>query len=239
MEQSKLAELVANYQPDEHALTGLSTVHLLMVVGPTGVGKSTLIKTSGIPEVIGDASRPPRQGEVNGVDYWFRTEAEMLAEADAGRYVQMAMGSEGDLKATHAGSFPGSGQAIFAVVASAVPIFRKLPFAGTTTAVIVPPDFDTWMARVGNHHTAPDKLAVRFKEARQSYEFALEDESSMFVLNDELETAMTRLLSVAEGRVPEGHSRARVIAADLLHQVESRSVGALSAGISEKTRNLL
>jgi guanylate kinase len=221
MEQTQL-ELVANYKPDKHVLAGLSNVHLLMVIGPTGVGKSTLMKASGVPEVIGDASRQPRQGEVSGVDYWFRTEREMLAEADAGQYVQVAMGSEGDLKATHAGSFPTSGPAVFAVVASAVHIFRELPFASTATAVIVPPDFDTWMERISSHHTPPDKLAARLEEACYSYEFALNDESSMFVLNDKLELAVSRLLSVAEGKVPQAHRQAQAIATDLLHHIKTQ-----------------
>lgn len=225
MDQSRLAELVANYRPDEQVLAGLSRVRLLMVVGPTGVGKSTLMKACGIPQVIGDASRSPRRGEVNGVDYWFRTEADMLAEAEAGRYIQLAMGSEGDLKATHAGSFPAFGQAVFAVVASAVETFRHLPFGETATAVIVPPDFATWMARVGNHHTSPDKLATRFKEARLSYEFALSDENSLFVLNDELELAVAHLLSIAEGKVPDGHTQAKAVASDLLRGIETYVAG--------------
>lgn len=219
MNQEQLAELVANYQPDERVIAGLSKVHLLMVVGPTGVGKSTLIKASGIKEVVGDASRAPRSNETNGVDNWFRSLDEMLAEAKAGRYVQLALGSEGDLKATHAGSFPQSGLAAFPVAAAAVHVFRTLPFAGTTTAVIVPPDYDTWMQRISAHHTAPDKLAKRLAEARRSYEFALNDEASMFVLNDELEVAVARLIEAASGQVPDHHDQARQIAANLLDRI--------------------
>jgi guanylate kinase len=219
MNQEQLAELVSKYQPDKHVLSELNRVNLLMVVGPTGVGKSTLIKACGLPQVIGDASRQPRQNEVNGVDYWFRTEEEMLAEADAGRYVQLAVGSEGDLKATHAASFPPSGPAVFAVVASAVEVFRQLPFASTSTVVIVPPSYDDWMKRIGHHHTDPAKLAIRFEEARRSYEFALNDEASIFILDDDLNQTIRRLVDVASGKMPPDHLQAREVAADLLNQI--------------------
>jgi guanylate kinase len=222
MNQQQLAELVANYQPDERVIAGLSKVHLLMVVGPTGVGKSTLIKASGLPVVIGDASRPPRSNEVNGVDNWFRSLDDMVAEATARQYVQLAIGSEGDLKGTHASSFPPSGPAAFTVAASAIGVFRKLPFASTATVVIVPPDYQTWMERISAHHTAPDKLALRLAEAERSYEFALNDQVSMFVLNDELEAAATRLKTAASGRVPDHHDQAREIVTDLLRQIDQR-----------------
>jgi len=221
MNQNELAELVRQYQPDEHVLAGLSAVNLFMLVGPTGVGKSALMKVCGLPQVIGEASRAPRQNEVDGVDYYFKTLDEMLQEADSGRYVQLAIGSEGDLKATHAASFPAAGPAVFTVAASAIPTFRHLPFASTISVVLVPPDYQTWMQRISHHHTSPDKLAIRLEEARQSYNFALQDEDSIFVFNDTLEKAAIRLHDVVAGKVPEDSEQARAVAADLLLRITS------------------
>jgi guanylate kinase len=225
MNHNELSQLVANYRPEPAILAGLSAVRLVMVVGPTGVGKSTLIKASGLPEAIGDASRPPRAGEVDGVDYHFRTLPEMIAEARCGRYVQLALGSEDDLKATHADSFPPQGPVIFAVAAAAVDTFRRLPFATTVTLVIVPPDYEVWMRRIGNHHTAPDKLALRMEEARRSYEFALQDTACQFVLNTSLALAAGEITTAAAGHVPASNRQARQVATELLSQLTtSRSV---------------
>jgi len=219
MEYDKLAQLVEQYEPNPEVLQQLGRVQLLMVVGPSGVGKSTLMKASGMPEVLGDASRWPRRDEQNGVDYWFRSEAEMLEEIRAGKYVQVAIGAEGDLKATHAGSFPEKGQAVFAVVASAVPVFRALPFEQTKTAVIVPPDYDTWMDRLAAHHDAPDRLARRMAEARQSYSFALHDDQAQFVLNDTVELAVERMRQVVAEQPVDRAEEARTIAESLLQQL--------------------
>lgn len=219
MEYTELKRMVMEYKPNPDTVQHLGNLHLLMVVGPSGVGKTTLVKACGLPEVIGDASRPPRPGEQNGVEYWFRPEAEMIAEARAGRYVQIAVGSEGDIKATHASSFPAEGCAVFAVAASAVPTFRGLSFAETSTAVIVPPDYESWMQRINGHDLSAESLAMRLREAKQSYEFALADESSRFVLNDDIPSAVSRLQSVVRGEVPDRHEDARAVAGELLSRL--------------------
>ena len=86
MEQIKLAALVSNYRPALDTLDRLKKVRLLMLVGPSGVGKTTIIRASGFAEVISDASRAPRKVDKHGVDNWYRCEVEMLREIEAGLY---------------------------------------------------------------------------------------------------------------------------------------------------------
>jgi len=219
MERLVLKRLVDGYRPHQDTLAKLNNLHLVLLVGPSGVGKSALMEASGWPEVIGDASRAPRAGERNGVDYWFRSEDEMVRDMEAGRYLQVAIGSEGDIKATHPNNFPSEGTAVFAVVASAVPLFRALPFAGTTTAVVVPPDFDTWMIRLQDHRLSRVQLEPRLAEARKSYEFALQDGQVKFILNDDLEAAVRRLHQAVKGVEPDDAETARTVAADLLRHL--------------------
>lgn len=47
---------------------------IFLLMGPSGSGKTTLggyLKELGIPELVSHTSRPPRKGEVNGVNYYF------------------------------------------------------------------------------------------------------------------------------------------------------------------------
>jgi len=68
----------------------------IAIVGPSGVGKSTLIHrlTGDFPEVFGfsvsHTTRDPREGEQNGVDYHFVSKADFYAMVEAGEFVEHA-----------------------------------------------------------------------------------------------------------------------------------------------------
>lgn len=217
----ELQQLVESYQPDPAALQALEPVRLLMTVAPSGTGKTTLARASGLAMVLGDAARPPRKGEQDGVDYWFRSQTEMERDARARQYIQIAIGAGGDLKGTRASSFPQTGWAVFAVVAAAVPNFRSLPFAETKVAVIVPPDYETWMQRMDGHELDERAREARVKEAEHSYQFALADSEALFVLNDTVEAGARRLLQVVKGETPDRHDKARAIAVNILAQLSA------------------
>lgn len=221
MDSASIEQLVNNYKPNPVALGQLNDVTLVMTLGPSGVGKSTLMRASGIPMVVGDASRQARPDEKDGIDYNFRTLEDMKADVENGDYIQIAIGSEGDLKGTKASSFPASGPAIFAVIASAIALFRSLPFAATKTAVIVPPSFETWMTWLGQHQLAPDKLDARVNEAYQSLSFAVADPQAVFVLNDDIKAGAARLQQVAAGQTPDKNDEAKAIALALLQQLKA------------------
>jgi guanylate kinase len=68
---------------------------LLIVAGPSGSGKSTLCDRLvgaglGVSRVITSTTRPPREGEVNGVHYLFFTPAEFDAKIAAGEFLEWA-----------------------------------------------------------------------------------------------------------------------------------------------------
>jgi guanylate kinase len=47
---------------------------LLTITGPTCAGKTTLqrlLVARGMQEIVSFTTRPPREGEVDGKDYWF------------------------------------------------------------------------------------------------------------------------------------------------------------------------
>ena len=76
-------------------MTGTPSVgNLIVLSGPSGVGKSTVLRRllerhpEKIRLSISATTRPPRPGEVNGVDYHFLSDAEFARRRDAGEFLE-------------------------------------------------------------------------------------------------------------------------------------------------------
>lgn len=67
----------------------------ILVVGPTGSGKNTLIAAAreavpGLAFAVSATTRPMREGEVDGVSYHFLTTEEFMRRVDAGAFLEWA-----------------------------------------------------------------------------------------------------------------------------------------------------
>ncbi|MBX4197667.1 hypothetical protein KW801_03915 [Candidatus Saccharibacteria bacterium] len=196
-----LPDLVRDYQAPSDVINRISDIDLLMIIGGTGVGKTSIIKRLGIPFVPTDTSRPIRPDEIDGTDYFFRTDYDQLVtDIKARKFVQVAIGPAGDFYATRADAYPQVGLAVYAVVADVVPLFRQLGFNETTSAFVTPPDFLEWMSRLDKHNVESDQLAKRLEESKRSFNFALNDPQVHFILNDDLDQAVYQTKVLVSGK---------------------------------------
>lgn len=196
-----LPELVKDYQAPPEVLDHISNIDLLMIIGATGVGKTSIIKRLGIPFVPTDTTRPIRPEEINGLDYFFRTDYEQLiSEIKQRKFVQVNIFSTGDFYGTRANVYPKVGFAAFAIVAEKIPFFRQLGFSDTISAFVTPPTFIEWMDRMDRHNVENDQLAQRLEEAKRSFNFALNDQQTHFILNDDLDKAVYQIKMLVGGK---------------------------------------
>lgn len=227
-------EDIGKYQPSASVLKSLGKVHFVAVVGPTGVGKTTLINAAmrrdpRLRMVITETTRPPRPSEQEGVDYYFKTHTDMLTRVDRGEYVNVATSLNGaDIYASHRDSYPQTGIALMALFAQVVPEFRRLPFASFKALFIVPASDELWQTRTQSHHFTPEQKTKRLDEAVHSFEFACIDSDVLFIINDDLELATGDLVWLATGqpltaRQQSDQSRARIIAHTALDRLKNRS----------------
>ncbi len=219
----------ADYRPAPHILEQLRNVGFVAVVGPTAVGKTTVMRAAATVEpiltmVLTTTSRAPRQGEQDGVDYHFRTEAEMSERIAKHEYVQVAPSLLGEIYATAPEDYPTDGIAMMAVLADTLGAFHALPFKSFRSIFVVPPDWQEWQARIRAHDFRPDQLARRLAEARRSLAHALTGRGMLFVVNDDINTAALDFAALAIGepvspRLLKDQQRAKTIINDILQKL--------------------
>ena len=82
-------QLGKTYQASPATKLQLSELELIAVIGPTGVGKTTIIDALGLPEVKSDTTRDMRPEEKKNKNYYFRKDYDqIIQDIKDGRYSQ-------------------------------------------------------------------------------------------------------------------------------------------------------
>ena len=209
-------DAMVSYQASQAVSQQMSQIDLIALVGPTGVGKTTIIEKLEIPYVLSDVTRQPREGEKDGHEYFFRSDYfDMLEEVRRGEYVQFLVARNGEFYGTRAINYPKSGSVTMAVLANALPAFRKLGFRKVIPIYILPPSYIEWMHRIGSSRSGD--IGARMIEARESLPMALSDPTYNFVLNDDLELALGEVkLIIGGGKISQHRDALARESADLL-----------------------
>jgi len=193
-----VTKLAMGYRPNATVQQQLANIELIAIVGPTGVGKTTIIEKLGLPHVASDVTREPRSGEENGKEYNFRNDyLSIIDDIQNGEYAQFLVAKNGEFYGTRASSYPASGPATMAIIASAVPVFRTLGFKKVIPIYILPPSYVEWMHRIGTGRSLD--LEARMDEARESLPIAITDPTYKFVLNDDLDLAVGEVETFING----------------------------------------
>ena len=218
-----------DYQPNQAVLEKLPHITFLAVVGPTAVGKTTLLNAAtarcpAIHQVISTTTRSPRSGEVDGEDFHFRSQEEMERRTAAGEYVVVVSpSSNGDYYASAPEDYADEGITAMAVMADVVPAFRALPFKAVRTIFVLPPSWEVWQQRIAEHSFSPEVLEKRMQEAGRSLRFAIDDQNIIFVINDDLAQSTLDFTQAALGA--ESYTNqftSRDLAAQLLKELQNR-----------------
>ena len=220
-----------HYKPSRAVLERLKKVHFVAVVGPTASGKTTLIngavtRDSSLHRVMNNTSRAMRDGEQEGVEYYFHTREEMIDRMGRGEYVQVAPTVLGDIYATAPENYNIHGISLLPVLTDALPQFKALPFASFSTVFVLPEEYDIWVARIKHHAFSAEQKAKRLAEAAHALRSVLDNPDALFVISGAIEPAIKDFMDRVRGQPltadeQREQKRARVIAQDLLRQLEA------------------
>lgn len=146
---------------------------LFVVSGPSGVGKSTLLRrlvveVPGLAFVVSHTTRPKRAGEVAGRDYHFVSDAEFDALVAEDAFVEWAVvhgNRYGTARSALAAGGPGDDLLIEVDVQGAEALRREVPEA--VSIFIAPPDFADLEARLlGRGRESVEEVRRRLATAR-------------------------------------------------------------------------
>jgi guanylate kinase len=175
---------------------------VLVITGPSGVGKGTLIRTllDRIPELelsVSATTRKPRPGETQGVDYHFLSEDEFENRVRNGEFVEHANYSGrryGTLRSDLEQRLARGAPVVLEIeVQGARQIAGTMPEA--VRIFIAPPSEEALRTRlVGRGTDAPQDVEKRLETARE--ELRAQDEFPHVVRNDRLDDAVDALEEV-------------------------------------------
>jgi guanylate kinase len=187
---------------------GSAQAPVVVLSGPSAVGKSTIVRClrERVPDLyfsVSVTTRAPRPGEVDGVDYSFVTAERFQQLIDEGALLEWAEIHGG----LHRSGTPAA--PIREAAEAGRPVLIEVDLAGARavkqampdviTVFLAPPNWEALESRLSGRGTeSPDVMARRLATARA--ELAAQDDFDIRVVNSELESACTELVSLLVGR---------------------------------------
>jgi guanylate kinase len=168
----------------------------LVITGPSGVGKGTLIRLllaqfPGMSLSVSATTRAPRPGEEDGVDYHFLTPEEFQRRIDEGEFLEWAEYS-GNRYGTLRSELDRDVDVLVLEieVQGARHVRERVPEA--TTVFIAPPSAEALRDRlVGRGTDDADQVVRRLDVAEE--EMKAQDEFDFVIVNDDLGRAVQEL----------------------------------------------
>ncbi|EKH2260420.1 guanylate kinase [Staphylococcus pseudintermedius] len=178
---------------------------LIVLSGPSGVGKGTVRKRifddphTSYKYSISMTTRQMREGEQDGVDYFFKTREEFEKLIEADEFIEYAeyVGNYYGTPVQYVKDTMNAGHDVFleVEVEGAKQVRKKFPDA--LFIFLAPPSLDHLTERlIGRGTESKEKIESRVKEAKKEVEMM--NLYDYVVVNDEVDLAKDRIQSIVE-----------------------------------------
>lgn len=176
---------------------------LVVVSGPSGVGKGTIVKTlvsrrADVVESVSCTTRAPRDGEVHGREYYFLTKEDFLRRVKENDFLEYD---------EHFGNLYGTPKSFVRETLKEKSVVLEIDVVGGLNAkkafpdcqlvMIVPPSIEELKRRLISRNSETEEQ-IENRLSRLEYELSQKDKYDFVIVNDEIETAIAELEKIID-----------------------------------------
>ncbi|MBE5753048.1 MAG: guanylate kinase [Clostridiales bacterium] len=176
---------------------------LMVVSGPSGVGKGTLVKAltkkrSDLVESVSCTTRAPRENEIHGREYYFISKDEFIKRVADGDFLEYD---------EHFGNFYGTPKSFVKEQLQEKSVVLEIDVIGGLNAkkafpecvliMIAPPSIEKLKQRLVSRNTESTE-EIENRMSRLEFELSKKDEYDYVVVNDDLSVALEDLEKIFE-----------------------------------------
>lgn len=176
---------------------------LVVISGPSGVGKGTIVnallkKNPRTSLSVSCTTRPPREGEKDGVNYFFITKEKFKSMIDEGGFLEYS---------NHFENYYGTPRFFVEEKLKTGDVILEIEVDGALNAkkvyhdslliMVAPPDRQTLIDRLHGRGTEEESVILR-RLQRADYELSKAPEYDYVVVNDVLDDAVNKIEKIIE-----------------------------------------
>ncbi len=224
-------KILADYHISEHGRGILDGLPLIILAAPSSTGRNTIInellKTNRYHFIISNTTRKPRVNdgklEENGVEYWFKTEEEMLDDLKRGEMLEAEIihnqqVSGISIKELENAKNEGRIAITDIEIGGFNHVLREKP--DTIAVVLLPPSFDVWQSQLVNRGPMLDEERKRrLTTALQIFQETMDNPGLILIVNHDLHKTVEIFKNLDE-TIPDQREAHRV-AKELLEETKN------------------
>lgn len=234
-ELDKFKRILSAYTISPEGKKLLAQTKVVLMTAISASGRNTiireLVKTGSFYFIVSDTTRQPRTNdgvlEQNGVEYWFRSEKEVLADLENGKFLEAAIihnqqVSGISLRELEKAQAEGKYATTDIEVQGVHNIMASKPDAAAI--FVLPPSYEEWQRRLLKRgDVSAREIENRHESARKELRAALREPYYHFLINDELSEAVKGVQKIAVGKITARYDkRGREIAQEILERLQQR-----------------
>lgn len=173
----------------------MSSKRIIVMVGPSGSGKTSIgevLAANGIPRLVTITTREPREGEVNGIDYYFRE----FSEVDIDEFVEQTVYNDnryGLTKEEVNNKLQQHEMVHVSLDQNGAKAMREI-FPEEAYIVFVSITEEEMIRRMQIRGDSPEEIQDRIAFCRETNELTPPDFVDLIIINDEITKAAQKIM---------------------------------------------